>query len=800
LLLLSAATLAFEINLTRLFSVAQFYHFAFMVVSIALLGLGASGTFLAIFPLFSHRDSHRNLSVFSAGAGFSMLFAYLLINWLEFDSFSIAWDRRQVGILIVHYLALATPFFFCGLATGSLLAAAPQSAGAIYATNLLGSGLGCLIALIAPPFLGVEGSVVLCSGLALVGALAPRGLKRFGWLASVGLFACLTIYLGLRISGSPFTTGMELKISPYKSLSYALQYPGAEVIYSRWNSFSRVDLVRSRGIRSIPGLSYRFLEPPPAQDGLLVDGDELSPVILPGYNREIYQYLPAAIAYQLRPGAKTLILEPRGGLDILTALSLQAEQVTAVEVNPLIVEAASHIYAEPGVRVMIESDRSYIHRSTETYDLVVLSLANSYHPVRSGAYSLAEDYRYTVESFEDSLKRLAPGGIFVVTRWLQTPPSECLRTFALAVTALENLGADPRDRIIALRGFNTLTLLVKIEPFTASELHAVREFAGGRAYDLVYAPDIRPEETNRYNVLPESIYYQAFMDLLNAGTRQAFYEAYPYEVNPSSDDRPFYGHFFKWSQASQIIAELGKTWQPFGGAGYFVILALLLLTTILALLLILLPVAVARRSSGVTNQPAGKISPRRYPIIYLAYFSLIGFAFLLVEIPLIQRFILFLGHPAYALSAVLFSLLLFSSLGSYISERVKLSHGLGILILALMVSPALLSSLFDLALGLPFTFRLGLTTAILAPLGFLMGIPFPGGIRWMVAKVEEAPLVAWVWAANGAASVVASILAALLALTFGFSWVFRIGALCYAGAWLSVMASGRIRRFPRLPR
>jgi len=804
LFLLSAATLAFEIMLTRLFSVAQFYHFAFMIVSIALLGFGASGTALAIFPALGRKDPQNTLGKLAFATGLSILGAYLLTNELPFDSFSIAWDRRQVAILVLHYVALATPFFFSGMAVGLLLAVFPFSAGQTYAVNLLGSALGCVIALAAPSYLGGEGTVVLSSGLAALGSLVcsgkhrPESNRSFAAKASPAIIAAVLLVtaaldLGLRLGGRAGLPFLELRLSPYKSLSYTLQQPSAEVIYRRWNAFSRLDLIHSASIHSIPGLSYRYLQPLPRTDGLLVDGDDLCPILFPEADSAFTDYLPSAVAYLLRPGASALVLEPRGGLDVFTALALGARGVTAVEVNPMIVEAVGYPYNDPRVQVVLESDRSYLRRAGNQFDIVVLSLTSSYHPVRSGAYSLAEDYRYTVESFEDALGRLMTDGLLVVTRWLQDPPSEDLRTFALAVTALERDGGDPRMQIVAFRGYNTVTILVRSGAFLPGELQAIRAFTAERAFDLIYAPNINADETNRYNILPESIYYQAFTDLLAASPRQDFYAAYPYDITPPTDDHPFFGHFFKWSQAGQILAELGRTWQPFGGAGYFVVVALLALATLLAGTLILLPL-VNRKISKNTGpeRPSSILRP-------LLYFVLIGLAYLFVEIPLIQRFILYLGHPAYAMTTVLFTLLLFSALGSAQADRLPHQLALGVLIVFLLGVPMLLPPLFARTLGLPFTLRLIITIIVLAPIGLLMGIPFPAGIRWLTKTVDRsgtevpgekssaAAQIPWVWAANGASSVVASILAALLALSFGFSWVLKIGALCYAGAWLTIM-------------
>lgn len=798
LFLLSAATLSFEINLTRLFSVAQFYHFAFMIVSIALLGFGASGTALTIFPTLQKGEPKQRLSQMAFATSVSLLIAFLLTNWLPFDSFSIAWDSRQVLILVLHYVALAAPFFFSGMALGFLLSAFPYEAGNTYAVNLMGSAGGCMIALVTPSRVGGEGMVVLSTALASLAVLtflyrSGHARRHALALASLLLFVFSLTDLGLRSLGRPSLPFLDIRISPYKSLSYVLQHPDARVLARRWNAYSRVDLVRSDGIHSLPGLSYRYLQPLPSLDGLLVDGDDLSPILRSTSNPDFVDYLPIAAAFHLRPRASVLVLEPRGGLDIFTALTLSSGSVTTVEINPLIVEAVP-IYENPRVQVHTESDRSYLHRTRDQFDVIVLSLASSYHPVRSGAYTLSEDYRYTVESISEALAHLVPDGLLVASRWLQDPPSEDLRLFALAVTALEGKHADPRLQLIAFRGFNTATVLLKNSPFDPNELASIRAFLGRRAFDLTYAPDIQPGETNQYNILSESRYYQTYLQFLNSASREEFYKEYNYDVRPPTDDHPFFGHYFKWSQTPQLITEFGKAWQPFGGAGYFVIVALLLIAVLLAIILILSPVAVWKQKFQDAQSA--------FPLHNLIYFGLLGLAFLFAEIPLLQRFILYLGHPAYAVTMVLFSLLFFSGLGSRLSDRVLLRFSLGALVILIPVTAVLLPRLFTWTLGLPLNLRLGLTFFILAPLGFLMGIPFPAGIRLIKREQTQHPEkesrnggIPWIWAVNGAASVVASILAALLALTLGFNWVLGLGAVCYAGAWITALAQPDATRY-----
>jgi hypothetical protein len=331
----------------------------------------------------------------------------------------------------------------------------------------------------------------------------------------------------------------------------------------------------------------------------------------------------------------------------------------------------------------------------------------------------------------------------------------------------------------------------------------IRAFAADRAYDLVYAPDIQPQETNQFNILTEPVYYRAFLDLLGTQPRRSFYDGYIYDVTPPSDDHPFLGHYFKWSQARQVLAEAGKIWQPFGGAGYFVLLILLGVALLLAGFLILLPVAIARIRSGDMNK--GMRASRIPTLAILTYFGFIGLAYLLVEIPLIQQFILYLGQPAYAMTMVLFTLLLFSGIGSALSSRFPGWLALGVLCGLLFSFPVILPAIFNATLGLPFPLRLGLSVLMLAPPGLCMGVPFPAGIRW-IGKLSAhgnraaVPLIPWAWAVNGTASVVAAVLAALLALTFGYRLVFLVGACCYLGSWIMAMVTGRLDPVARLRR
>jgi predicted membrane-bound spermidine synthase len=703
------------------------------------------------------------------------------------------------------------PFLFAGLMVGRALAGDAASAHRAYAANLAGSAGGCLLVVLLPPALGGERTVAFAAWLGTLAGLAlllgrPGAGRRAGAQAIRLAQVAACLLLALVWLRPPAWLG--LRLSPYKPLAQALLYPGARVVQQRWSASARADLVESAGIRSLPGLSYVYPGVPPPQAGLALDGDALAPITRvpspaglqpPAAGYDFAAYLPERLAFDLRPGADVLVIEPGGGLDVLAALASGAGRVTVVHGEPLaaevVAEAAGTLYHDPRVRVIAEPARTFLARSDERFDVALLALADPYRPVTSGAYSLAETYLLTEEAVGAYLDHLRPEGLLVMGRWLQSAPSEELRAYATILAALDRRGADPERAVIALRSFQTATFFVQPGGFAEAEIEAARDFAESRRFDLMALPGLRPEETNRFNVLPEPIYSAAFAGLRTAADRQAFYAAYPFDVRPPTDDRPFFFHFFKWSQTPATLQTLGRTWQPFGGSGYFVLLALLALATALAGLLISVPLIVYRlhracgagavRVSPVARRPAQASYALRFRH-FAPYFASLGFGFLLVEIPLVQRYILFLGQPIYALAAVLGGLLAFSGIGSLLSRRLPLWPALAGIALLALGYPALTRWLFGAAAGLPLEARIGVAILSLAPLGLLMGVPFAAGLARIAARPEGREAIPLAWAVNGATSVVGGVLAAILALSFGFSAVLALGAAAYGAAVPSV--------------
>jgi hypothetical protein len=430
-----------------------------------------------------------------------------------------------------------------------------------------------------------------------------------------------------------------------------------------------------------------------------------------------------------------------------------------------------------------------------------LPLTDSFRPVTAGAYTLNEDYRYTIEAFTDALPHLSSYGALVVERWLQLPPSESLRMWGAIAEALQQHFSttaykvvDLNQYLLTMRSLQTSLIIASRAPLDSQTLAQTRQFATERQFDLVWLPDIQPDEVNRFSVVPDAVYHQTFADLLAPPDPATFFANYPHAVAPPTDNHPFFFHFFKWQQTPEILQTLGKTWQPFGGSGYLVLVVLLILVVILSAILILLPLLwrkarpersqrneggrpVLSEAEGMKDEnPYYSLLPTSY---FLLYFALLGLGFLFIEIPLLQRFILYLGQPAYAFAVVVSTILLASGVGSgYLSGRWSLRVVLPLITVLAIVYPLLLPHLFDATLRLPFVGRVVVTVIALFPLGMLLGIPFPRGLR-LVGQTAPG-LVPWVWAVNGCASVISAVLAAMIALTWGFSAVLWSAAGAYA--------------------
>lgn len=779
LMLIAAGMLTFEISLTRLFAVQQFHHFGFIVVSLAVLGISASGLILSI------QRKHPRLSYLALAYAITVFMAYLVMNFIPFDSYSIAWDRRQYFSLFTYFLAAGLPFLFAGWVVGACLSDAGTSSYRPYAVNLFGAAFGCLLAVLGINIWGVEGALALSISLGIVaaGVFSSRSAQRIIAVA----IAIFILWLGIQ---TPME--LELRLSSYKPLSIARLKPDAELTLTDTRFAARLDVIESSSTHIFPGLGLLTAGTIPDQAAVFIDGEGPLPItnlkIEEARDLPVIQRMPSSIAYQLRPGGDALIIQADTGLNAIIALSSGASSVAIAVDEPILSDLMLGAYAifsqdlflRPEVKVLNRSSRSILGSGEGSYDVIEYALTDNYFPVTSGAFSLTENYILTVDSFKGAFRQLSEDGLLVVTRWLGTPPSESARAWLTLITALRESGLEsPEDHLISFRGMRTATMIASRTAFTPHDLRKVRDFLHENSFDPVFLPDLNPEELNQSNVLPDPVYARIFDQLLF--NPEPTIANHFYNLTPPRDNQPYFYHFFRWKQLPAVLDSLGLTWQPFGGSGYLILFLLLGLMVLLASLLIIFPYVASRLRKD-------RSSPN---LTTLVYFGCLGVGYLFVEIFLIQRLTLFLDQPAIALALVLFSLLMASGLGSLLSPHVSLRLAIAGIILVLLLYALAVPMVLQSALFLSLPTRIGISILLIIPAGILMGIPFPSGMKRLESIVPG--MIPWAWAVNGALSGVSGVLAALVALDLGFTAVLFVGVLAYFGALLTAGGIG-VRR------
>ncbi|MEN8214123.1 MAG: SAM-dependent methyltransferase [Pseudomonadota bacterium] len=789
--LLSMAALAYEILLMRLFSIIQWHHFAYMIISLALLGYGASGALITVLQRHLEKHFPGFFTAAIALFGITAIASFLLVQQLPFNAGEVLWDLRQAGWLLLMYLLLAIPFLFAASAIALALGRHPDVIGKIYAFDLFGAGLGglCIILLLFAflPFEALAWIGVIALGATLLAAAATQSAAAWSVAGFAMIPALVMIWLALDSAPA---------ISPYKELSQILRIPGMESVAQRSSPLGLLDIVESRQtpFRHAPGLSLKAEREPPPQVALFTDGGNMSVITRDAGNREAFAYLDqttSALPYHLRKPRHVLVLGAGGGADVQQALYHQAPQIAAVELNPQIVELlrgdyadfSGHLYDRHGVEVHIDEARGFITRSSQRYDLIQVALMDAFGASTAGLYALNESYLYTVEAFKTYLEHLQPGGFLSVSRWVKLPPRDTLKLMATAIEALRESGVkEAAQRLVLIRSWQTSTLLIKNGELTSDEIDAVKRFCNDLGFDVAWYPGMQASESNHFNRLHQPWFYQSAAALL--GDEAARYiDDYKFDLQPSTDDRPYFFHFFKWRILPEVIALQGRGGMPLLEQGYLISVMTLLQAILASLLLIILPLLFLKRR----QRPSRPGISRRHVLIY---FFAIGLAFLFIEIAFIQKMTLLLHHPLYSAATVMTGFLIFAGLGSLLSQRVgsgqarrgvMLAVG-GIVIFSLSYL-LLFNNLPDALLSLPLAVKMLIAILLIAPLAVLMGMPFPLALSQLGEHAHQ--LLPWAWGINGCASVVSAVLATLLAIHGGFSLVVTLAALLYMLAALN---------------
>lgn len=770
--LVAAATLAYQLLLMRWLAIAHWHPFAAVIISLALLGHGASGTLLSLWPGAAQRFERW----FPAGAlGFALSAPgmLLLAARIPFNGLELVWDLRQLGWLAALYLALSLPFLCAASCFGLAFARYSERIPRLYGADLCGAGLGALGVLALAWWLPVGAAVALVAALALLAACVATPRPAVLALAALSGLALLA----LALSGA-----LTPPVNPYKGLAKALLVRDARVLAQRHGSHGWLAVLESPRVplRQVAGLSLLNTEEPAPQLGLFLDGDWLGVVTRDDGTRAAHGYLrrtTTALPYALRPRARVLVLAAGGGQEVLQALAHGARTVRAVEANPQLVALlrgpyagySGGLYHDPRVQVRVGDARSTLRAlaaraDAPRYDLIVFGGAGSAAAGSAGAAAVAEDPLLTVEALGEAWRLLAPGGVLAVTRWEKQPPRDALKLFASAAAALREAGVRTPDTQLALvRNWDAGTLLLRRGPFPAAERARLRGFLDAHGFDPVYYPGMRVDEAAQVHALARDEAAFGTRALLSPRA-DAYLAGYKFDIRPARDDRPYFADFFRWRALPELWALREQGGAVLLDAGTLLLLAALAQALPLALLLVLAPLLALPRADA-NAFPRARAG---------AYFVCLGLAFLFVEIVCLARLKLVVGQDWPAIALGIGGFLVFAGLGSAQVQRrshgpaaAQLRHALALIVLGFAWHMATFALLQRHGAGWPLALRAGLALATLAPLAFAMGRPFPLGLG-RVARQAPA-FVPWAWGLNGCASVVSALLALLLAVSFGLT-------------------------------
>ena len=768
----SFSALLLELALTRLFSVVLFYHFAFLAISIALLGLGAGGVFAYLgkrrLMRFETRQLMARLSVANA------LIVPCVLEVVLRIPVSLELSRQNFLRLTAMYLVSAIPFFVTGLEFSIVFARESAHIPRLYGADLTGGALACLGIVPLLNFLGGPNTILFAGAMAAAaGAVwaTTSGMRKLTYLLAAALLLVIGVNHAGRMIDVIYAKGV-LRDSSW-------------VEFARWNAISRVEVDDQGNAKAIvidaDASTYIMNADPRQWQGTVWQKNLMA--------------APPALANVLRPHGAFAIIGPGGGVDVLRAVANGSPDVTGIEINPIIANTimrgryadyAYHLYERPGVHIHVTDGRSFIRNAGQQYDVVQMTLVDTWASTAAGAFALSENSLYTVEAFQEYFEHLKPDGMIAITRWEFQQPREALRVVSVAIDALHSLGVQNPARNFMVVSEGDLdedgipvVVLAKKSAFTPEEEAAVRAHLENRDLAALYLPSDPGEN--------------AFSALIASNDPYAFARQYAYNVAPVNDNAPFFFFTVKLGQLfHQAGLQQGIDWKVNLGVA---VLGMVLLISLLAVLAFLIVPLAVRGGGG------------RQHTMHLLYFIAVGLGYILVEIAFIQRFVLFLGHPTYALTVVVFLLLLASGGGSLASRRwlgesrnawFALLGIVAVLLLYVWILPGLLNAL----VGLPFVAKLLVSAILLAPLGFAMGMPFPTGLKALASfPAPEFPpaennqpagnAVEWAWAMNAASSVLGSVLAMVIAIQYGLSVTLACGAAAY---FVALLLTGTLQK------
>ena len=784
--LISLATLLLELSLTRVMSVSLWYHFGFLVISTALLGFGTSGVVLASWKkLRESYDLAMTLGILSLLFGIVTIGCFWLLQKIPFNPFSVATDKRQLYIMPLYYITISAPFFISGLIISLLFTRISSRMSRLYAFDLVGAAVGCLLIVWTMPRLGGSGSVIMAAALGTTAALAFTSKTSFR-LASLAMAITIGAFSFVASKYIPIAITTNKRASTFKDVP----------IYTKWNTFSYIELYQRKAQNADSTLFRTFvIDGGTAATGMkdLSGGLDQSQKKFPSDTS-----YSSAVAYLHIPNPSILIIGSGGGRQVLDGLHRNAKKITCVEINPIITDVAKNkmndfwggLFRQPNVELITEEGRSFINRSNQQFDVIISSHTISNAAVASGALSLSENYVLTKEAFEKYYEHLSPEGTIYFTR----PESQIARLFTTGREVLADNGiTDFANHFYAFRvpptprdGKTSFSagFVMKKSAFTKGEIRAMDSLI------LNIHSEVTPGEWKPMEKLysPFTVNAQNIYDtIVNTNDLAGFYKLYASQIAPATDDKPFFNQHVRWSsvgwnsfkdvfsQNSPGAARMALENKP---VAEVTLLLILMQSIVLAGILILIPLFRYSKQGLQFNN--------RWK--YLSYFACIGLGFIMIEIAFIQRFTLYLGQPVYTLAVIIAGLLLFTGIGSYLSGKLNISSRtlskkyFPFLLIMLLLTSLLTPVLFRSTIQWNLPARIFMTLLLMCPMGILLGMPFPTGIK--AVSNESNSFIPWAWGVNGFFTVIGSVGAVILGMMFGFKIVIFIAAACYFAAMM----------------
>ncbi len=800
------AVLSLEVLLTRIFSFSIWYHFAYLTINMALLGFGSSGAVLSAFPKIIEKGGSRLMVWCSVASCVSIvvMISFFAGNPLQPQTV-FSEPLRFTLSLFVYYIGITVPFFCAGLTIALALARFSDRISTLYFWDLVGGAAGSLLSLIFINTLGGAGSVLACAFLLLVAACF---FARAVSLKLTGLLAVCTLCFLLAIPF--FKNSIEFIPCGSKALSKVYKHPETyETIHSEWNAINRVDVFRDTDNKSLtPWLaaiatSEAYEGDFPRVYDIQYDAHNGSNIFRFNGDLKTFDFLDhhiLKIPYLLLDKPRVMIIGVGGGIDVFNALKNSASSITAVELQPITVGLLKNTFADwvgniyethDHIRLIASEGRNYIKRDTDTYDLIQITATDTFAALTTGAYVLMESYLYTEEAISTYYDRLTDDGILCIAAGDHLLEGDTItqpmtsRLMLEYLNVLRRKGVAEPERHIAILGRKEKYLnlfaacpILKKSPFTKEEVDALRSFADRMRFIVFYDPI----ERNRSNMLAK---------ILTAEKHELdkLVEASNYDIRPCTDNKPFFYNFSKWRN----IFDFGELKRYVGFTpvyGQVVLVVMLLQSILFSAVFIVLPLFLSKRT---------KLPVDISLVGFLLYFFCLGIGFMFIEISFIQKYVLFLGYPAYAFAVTIFSLLLFSGIGSYLTGRFTTTPGILIRRMLVLLVPVvlcyawLLNSLFDALIGYAMPLKIVVTALTQLPLGLVLGMFFPLGIK--VVRDIDTRVVPWAWGVNGMSSVISTVLAIILAMNFGFRFVsycaIGIYIIGYLGFFLAQRRYGR---------